>query len=215
MTDETIRLREEIVEFSRLLYERKYVTSKNGNVSALTDRGTILVTPSASCLGLLDPADIVEVDSNGVAPDGKQSPSLELPLHIAAYSGRNGVRSVFHAHPTYTTAFSLVGRIPSEDILPEFVVSLGKITFIPYATPGSSDLASMVAAAIERANALVLANHGAITVGSTISEAYMRMEDLENTAKVQAIAEKLGCVVHIREEELVLLRRFGQRAEGK
>jgi L-fuculose-phosphate aldolase len=203
-----------IVEISRFMYERKYVSSRNGNVSALNERGEVLITPASSCIGYLDPSDIVEVDLEGVRLHGKHNPSLELPFHLAVYRSREDVRAVVHAHPPYLTAFSLVGRIPYDDILPEFVVSVGSVEFIPFAMPGSPELASTVSDAVCNVNALVLSNHGAITVGMDVDEAFMRMEDLEHAAKVQFIAERLGEIAHISEEEIVLLREFVKGVEG-
>jgi len=201
-------LENRIIYYSRLLYDRSLVSSKNGNVSTLTDRGTILVTPSASCIGLLEPGDLVEVDMDGRVLAGKQGPSLELPLHMAVYKKRREIGSVVHAHPPYISAFSLLGRTPFEDILPEFVVSVGHVEFVSFALPGSPELASMVGNAAAGANALVLANHGAITVGRDLEEAYMRMEDLEHTAKVQTIAEALGDISRISIDELQILKNF-------
>jgi len=201
-----------LVEYSKLLYNRGYVSSKNGNVTVVTDRGTVLVTPSSSCLGFLEPEDVVEVDMNGRRLAGKHDPSLELPLHLAVYRNRDEIKSVVHAHPPYVTAFSLLGRAPFENILPEFVVSVGNVEFVSFALPGSPELASMVGKAASGANALVLANHGAITVGKDVEEACMRMEDLEHTAKVQTIAEALGELSRIGEKDLAFLRKFGKKS---
>ncbi|MFQ6102718.1 MAG: class II aldolase/adducin family protein [Candidatus Glassbacteria bacterium] len=208
-------IRNRIVEFCRLMYERGYAPSRNGNVSALTDRDNILITPSSSCIGFLEPNDIVEVDRDGVKLDGSHEPSLELPFHLAVYRSREDARSVVHAHAPYISAFSVVGRVPSCDILPEFVVSVGKVGIVPFMMPGSRDLADRVFEEVREANALVLSNHGAITHGTDVEHAYMRMEDLENTARVQFFAERLGEIVHIGKKEIAILRSFEKGSGGK
>lgn len=203
-----------IEHYSRLLFARGYVTAKNGNVSVRTSRRTVLITPSSSSLGLVKRSGIVEVDMAGKKIRGRKQPSLELPFHLAVYGSRADVRAVVHAHPAYLTAFSLVGRVPSASLLPEFVVSVGALELLPYVTPGSAKLADMVAEAAVRANALVLAHHGAITVGRDIEEAYMRMEDLEHTARVEWLAERLGKVLPIPAEEVSVLRSFSKGRSG-
>lgn len=209
------KTRERLVAYSKLLFERGYVTAKNGNVSARAGRCTVLITPSSSSLGFVKKGDLVEVDMEGKKIRGGKNPSLELPFHLAAYRSRPDVRAVVHAHPAYLTAFSLVGKAPREILLPEFVVSVGALEFLPYATPGSARLAEMVAGAARHANALVLANHGAITVGRDIEEAYMRMEDLEHTAKVEWHAERLGKIVPIPGKEIALLKKFSKGKCGE
>lgn len=206
-------MRNLLVTFSRLLYERSYVTSKNGNVSVLTDSDTVLITPASSCIGFVEPGDLVEVDRSGkVLAGGK--PSLEMPFHLSIYRAREDIRAVVHAHPPFVTAFSLVGRIPADDLLPEFVVSVGSVAPVLYATPGSPELAKAVAEAAGRSNALVLDHHGAITLGSDIEQAYMRLEDLEHTARVQLLAERLGSVTPIDAGEITVLREFRGESGG-
>ncbi len=202
-----------LVRFGRLLYERGYVTSKNGNVSALTGKGTVLVTPSSSCIGFLEPDDLVEVDRSGKVL-GKGTPSLELLFHLSIYRVRQDVRTVVHAHPPFVSAFAVAGRVPADDILPEFVVSVGSVDFVPYETPGSPELAERAAQCARRANALVLDHHGAITVGSDIEQAYMRLEDLEHTARVELLAHSLGRVTPLDAGEIAVLKDFGRKGEG-
>jgi L-fuculose-phosphate aldolase len=212
---ENERLREVLARYSRLLFERGYVTAKNGNVSARTGRRGVLITPSSSSLGFVKRGDIVHVDIDGKKKAGRRNPSLELPFHLAAYRSRPDVKAVVHAHPPFLTAFSLVGRAPASTLLPEFVVSVGALEFLPYETPGSAALAEMVAGAAARANAIVLANHGAITVGRSLEEAYMRMEDLEHTARVEWLAERLGVIAPIPEGKIAILREFSKGRVGE
>jgi len=177
------------------LYEKRLVAATEGNISAkLGDR--LFITPSDCCKGMLDAEEVVEADLNG-SKTGERPPSSELMMHLAIYRRRPDVGAVIHAHPPHATGFAVAGIPLDRPVLPEVVFSIGTVPLVAYATPGSAEAADSVAALVDRHDALLLSNHGALTCGADLQSAYFRMETLEQFAWISAIARVLG-----REREL-------------
>jgi L-fuculose-phosphate aldolase len=188
-------LRKDIVEVGRRLYARGLIAGNEGNVS-VRDGDRLLVTPGGCCKGFLAPDDVVVTDLEG-RPQGGGRATSEILMHAMVYRHRSDVRAVVHAHPPTATGFAVAGLPLDRPVLAEPVVTLGPVPLIPYATPTTSDLADSVAAAVRSAHALLLANHGAVTVGDTLWRAWERMEILEQFARIALAARLLG-----REREL-------------
>jgi len=188
-------LRKDIVEVGRRLYARGLIAGNEGNVS-VRDGDRLLVTPGGRCKGFLAPEDVVVTDMEG-RPQGGGRATSEIRMHALVYRRRSDVRAVVHAHPPTATGFAVAGLALDRPVLAEPVVTLGPVPLIPYATPTTSELADTVAAAVGRAHALLLANHGALTVGDTLWRAWERMEILEQFARIALTARLLG-----RETEL-------------
>lgn len=185
------QIRSQIVELGRWLYEKRFITAAEGNISArLGDR--IFITPSGACKGLLSPEEIIETDLSGSRVAGERNPSSEAVLHLAIYRRRSDVGAVVHAHPPYATAFAVAGIALDKPVLPEVVLTIGKVPLVPYATPGTSEVANGVCTLIAEHNALLLGNHGAVTCGADLRSAYFRMETLEHFAWISTIARILG-----------------------
>lgn len=184
------RARAEIVEVGRRLYARGLVSASEGNVSVrLGD--TLLVTPPGVCKGFLAPEALVETDLEGRARPGHPA-SSEVLMHAAVYRRRPDVRAVVHAHPPVATGFAVAGIALDRPLIAEAVLSLGGVPVAPYGMPSTPELAEAVAEAACRAHALLLANHGALTVGETLARAWERMETLEQLARVSLVARLLG-----------------------
>jgi L-fuculose-phosphate aldolase len=177
--------RRELVKFCRLLYDRNLTVSAGGNMSLMIGDGKILITPSGRNKGLLEPDELVLMDTDGtVIGDGK--PSMESKMHLALYRLNEETRAVVHCHPLWCTSLAVKGTAVKTELTPEGIILLGKVPVIPYFTPGSEELAEAVASN-HNAKAMIMARHGAITQGKTLEEAYNRMEELEFQAKLQII----------------------------
>jgi len=194
----------EIIHVGRLLYEHRYVVAGEGNRSVRLDDRQALVTASGVCKGRLVPADIVTVPLAETAGDGTASPrpSSEWPLHRMIYSLVPGARAVCHAHPPRATAFAVARRPLPVDLLPEARAFLGDVPLVPYARPGSEELAREVARRLGgTARALLLANHGVVAWGGTLEEAFMRLELTERLAEVAWLALPLGGGIRLTRQQ--------------
>jgi len=187
---DALRLRSAIVEVGRRLYARGLIAGSEGNVSVRCGDG-LLVTPGGACKGFLTPGDVVATDLEGRPRDGGRATS-EILMHAAVYRRRADVAAVVHAHPPVATGFAVAGLALDRPVLAEPVVILGPVPVVPFGIPSSADLAAEVAAATGAAHALLLANHGALTVGETLERAWERMEVLEQYARITLVARALG-----------------------
>jgi len=184
--------RRDIVEIGRRLWQRGYVASNDGNISARLDADRILVTPSGLSKGFLSTTDLVVVTPDGRKLSGELEPTSELPLHLSVYSRRGDVAGIVHAHPPVATGYA-VARVPlAQCILPEVVLTLGSVPTADYATPSTSAVAESIARYIDDYSAILLANHGALAVGRALYEAYFRMETIEHFAQIALTARQLG-----------------------
>ena len=174
------------------MYERGYVVASDGNVSARTNRDSILVTPAGKCKGRLSIDDLVEVDYSGRKVHGDSEPSSELPMHLMVYRSRGDISAVVHAHPPVSTAFSVSGVALAGCILPEVVLNIGDIPLAAYATPGTEEVPAALEPLIAKHDAFLLSNHGTLTLGATVDDAYYRLETVEHFAKITHMARQLG-----------------------
>lgn len=204
--------RRDLIEVGRRLWARGLVSGTDGNLSVRSGERRILVTCAGVAKGFLRHEDFLEVALDGkVLSRGGKKSSTETPMHLAIYHARPDVCAVCHAHPPHATAFASAGRgIPSH-VIPEIVVVLGSVPLVPYATPSTKELGSAVGEAAKGANGLLLENHGAVTFGRNILEAWARMEMIDHTARILLLAESLGGANELPTEEVDRLGRL--RAE--
>jgi len=185
MSEES-KLREQMAELGRSLYERGLTPGSSGNFSARLDDG-FLVTPTNSCLGRLDPARITKLDLAGNVLAGDK-PSKEAFLHLSMYSERPKAGAVVHLHSTHSVAVSVIeGLDPAAPIPPitaYFVMRIGKLVLLPYFPPGDPALANAVREVAGRHHAVLLANHGPVVAGTDLETAVYATEELEETAKL-------------------------------
>ena len=191
MTKEQL-LRKQMVEVGRRMYQKGLVVATEGNISVRLAPQRILMTPTGAWKGFLNPADMVAVDLNGRVAKPAQRPSMEYPMHRGIYRARADVRAIVHAHPPVATGFAVAGVPLDEPILAEAVLVLGPVPVVPYATPATEALPESIAPYAAKHNALLLGNHGAVTMGRDLNEAYGRMEILEHLALIQLTARLLG-----------------------
>jgi L-fuculose-phosphate aldolase len=187
------RLRSKVVEISKRLYDRGLVAGAGGNVSARAPKSEeIFITPSGLCKGYLKSSQIVKVDLNGNVLKGKLKPTSETPMHTKIYRIRNDINAIVHAHPPISTGFSCANIPLDYSFYPEVIVMIGEIPLVQYVTPTTRDLGNIVAEHAERHNAFLLRSHGPVTMGSSLEQAYHRMELLEDFAKICLVSKLLG-----------------------
>lgn len=173
-----------IVEVGKRMYLKGFVASNDGNISIKTGEKEILTTPTGVSKGYMTPEMLVKVDLEGQVISGSTKPSSELKMHLRVYSENPEVMAVTHAHPPVATSFAIAGIELDRAILPEAVVNLGTVPIAPYATPGSQSVPDSIAPYCRDYNGVLLANHGAVTWGKDVFEAYHRLESLEYYATV-------------------------------
>ncbi|HEV7307194.1 3-oxo-tetronate 4-phosphate decarboxylase [Ensifer sp.] len=186
MTEETT-LRNDLVRYGRLLYDRRLAHGSAGNLSVRLSDGAILVTPTNSSLGFLEATRISKVSPTGELLSG-DPPSKEAFFHLAVYEERPQARAVVHLHSTYSVAVSCLCHEQTDDILPPLtayhVMRVGKLPLLKYFRPGDRALAEAVRGAARDHRSMMLANHGPIVSGRTLDEAVNAYEELEETAKL-------------------------------
>jgi len=197
-----------LVDACHRVYARGYVAGYEGNLSARISADTILVTPAGVCKGDVTAADIVTIDRATGKPEGPRRPTAELEMHMMVYGERPEVQAVVHAHPPVATGFAVAGVPLPEKALPEVIVGLGAIPLVPYALPGTAELADAIREYVKTADAFLLANHGVLTVGRSIEEAYYRMETVEQVAKSVLAARIVGSPVELTAAEIAALYKL-------
>ena len=188
---EETKARDLLVERGRSLYDRGYAHGSSGNLSVRIEGG-ILITPTGSSLGRLDPARISKVDSAGTHVGG-DPPSKESFLHLAMYAERPSAKGIVHLHCTCAVAVSCMVHKDATNVLPPltayYVMRVGKLPLIPYYRPGDKSLAEAVRREAKQHHAVLLANHGPVVAGKSLDEAVDNAEELEATAKLALLLE--------------------------
>lgn len=210
-------MREEICEIGRRIWQREYVAANDGNISVRLNEREILATPTGVSKGYLTPDMLVVIDRDGKVLRGTMKPSSELKMHRAFYDSRPDVRSVCHAHPIVATGFAVAGLSLDRCTLPEVVITLGSVPLAKYGVPGTDELTQdIMDNYVNEHDAFLLANHGVVTIGQTLMNAYYKMETVEHFAKISLVARQLGnenVFSPARAQELVDARkRYGVQA---
>jgi ribulose-5-phosphate 4-epimerase/fuculose-1-phosphate aldolase len=180
------KLRDAIAFHGQSLYQRRYAHGSSGNISARLEDG-LLITPTNSCLGYLDPARISKVGLDGTHLSGDK-PSKEAFLHLAMYQERPSAAGIVHLHCTNCVAVSCMCHADPADVLPPitayYVMRIGKLPLLPYYRPGDMSLADAVRKAARGNHAMLLANHGPVVAGKSLDDAVYNAEELEETARL-------------------------------
>ena len=188
-------LRRQIVRACLALSQRGLVAATDGNVSARLGPERILVTPSGTSKGEVDELSVLLCDEEGRKIRGRGEVSSEVQVHLAAYRERPEIAAVVHAHPPLASAFTFAGmeHLFREPVIPEVAAQFGSIPTAPYATPGTRALAEAAAPFFRSSDVVLLAQHGAVTLGPDPWSAYLRMEKLEHAATILKAACELAC----------------------
>lgn len=200
----------EIIEVGREMYQKGLIVGTDGNISARLDDGSIAITGSGYCKGKLEPDNISVVNLKGDILFGPK-PARDIRMHLAVYRTNEAARAVVHAHPPVITGFSATHYDFGNVLFPEALFNLNGIAFSDYAVPISVDVSRKVVDTLNRtpdSRAIVLANHGALTFGETVWQAFYEMETLELLAKSTLIAKIIGNPHYLNAEELGVVRRL-------
>ena len=200
------QLRADIVEVGRRLYARGYTASNDGNISVRLDGGRLLMTPRSVCKGFMTPSMMCVTDADGRKLAGEGEPSSEMQMHLEVYRQRPDVNAVVHAHPPIATAFAVAGIPLDRAVLAEVVTTLGSVPIADYATPSTKELPEAVRKYVRAHDGMLLANHGALTLGADLFSAYYKMETIEHFAKISFTARMLGGERLLSREEVMRLQ---------
>ncbi len=208
------KLRQEIVEMGRRLWQRGFVAANDGNISARLDENVLLTTPTGVSKGFMTPEMLLRVDMEGnvLSRDTALRPSSELKMHFEVYRQREDVAAVVHAHPPYSTAFAVAGIPLDQCALAEAVFTLGSVPIAPYATPSTQGIPESIRPLVQHSDAILLANHGALTLGTEVLTAYFRMETLEHAAQIIFLSRQLGQTETLSPEEVEKLMVLREKA---
>jgi L-fuculose-phosphate aldolase len=201
-------LRADIVEVGRRMYARGYTASNDGNISVRIAPDRLLMTPKSVCKGFMTPDMMCVTDLNGKKVSGDRDPSSEALMHLEVYRQRPDVNAVVHAHPPTATGFAVAGIPLDRAVLAEVLTTLGSIPLAEYATPSTSELPEAVRKYIKAHDGMLLANHGALTVGADLFSAYYKMETIEHFAHISLVARMLGRENLISREEVMRLQEL-------
>ncbi|MCK4715657.1 MAG: class II aldolase/adducin family protein [Candidatus Marinimicrobia bacterium] len=195
-----LQKRIEICNIGEKVHQQGFVAANDGNISYRLSKDVFLITPTNVSKGELDPDDLIKI--NGDRIEGEKKPSSEYRMHLEIYKHRSDINSIIHVHSPYATAFAMIGKGMEELIMPEVVVTLGKIPLVPYKTPSTQKFAKIVTEFASKWDALLLERHGVVTLGSDLRDAYYKLERTEHVFKVLSIARTIGDIKSLTSEEV-------------
>lgn len=197
-------VKEQICDVCHKMWLLGWVAANDGNVSAKLPDGRILATPTGISKSFITPEKLILLNEKGEvleAADGYR-PSSELKMHLRCYAKRDDVFAVVHAHPPGATGFAVAHRPMDMYNMIEDVAVLGSVPLTPYGTPSTNEVPDAIEPYLDEHDAMLLTNHGALTVGADVYTAYYRMESLELWAKITINAEILGGSKDISRENI-------------
>jgi len=198
-------IREKIIEVGKWMRTSNLVCATDGNISVRFNETEILITPSGVPKWKMKKENLVRMNLNGDVVEGK-NPSSEYKMHTGIYKERTDISAVIHTHSPYATAFA-AARIPIEPVLSEVLLSDEIIPVAPYATPSTDEVPASLRDLISKHNTVLLANHGVVTVGKNIEDAYYRAERVEHIAKVMLLAKILGGAKQLSKKDIERLKK--------
>ena len=182
-----VLLREQLCGFAKSLFDRGLTGGNTGNISVRTPDGGLLVSPTGTSFGTLDPAELARFDEKGVHVSGLK-PTKEMPLHSAFYETRSTAGAVVHLHSTHSVAYSLLPGHDPENFLPPLtaysIMKLGKVSLLPFYVPGDPAMGEAIRGLAGKRSAVMLANHGPVVAGKDLESAVYAVEELEETSKL-------------------------------
>lgn len=181
------KLREQICLMAKSLFDRGLTCGSSGNISARTEDGGLLVTPTGSSMGFLDPAELSRFDVTGRLIEGLK-PTKEMPLHTAFYETRSTAGAIVHLHSSHSVALSLMPDVDEDNFIPPLtpysVMKLGKVKLLPYFVPGDSKIGDAIRGLAGKRSAVMLAHHGPVVAAKDVAAGVYAIEELEETAKL-------------------------------
>jgi L-fuculose-phosphate aldolase len=209
------QFREELVHFGKLVHEQGMVSATDGNLSVRLADNTVLATPTGVSKGMMKPEEMVLVDLNGkkLRPH-EPNVSSEIAMHLTIYKTRPDVSAVVHAHPCTATGFASAGMPLDQPICSEVIVTLGAVPLADYGTTGTPELSESLMPYIPDYDAILLANHGAVSYGENLMKAYLKMEAVEHFAKIMLTTIQLGQQQNLSDENIRKLIEARAKYEG-
>lgn len=187
-------IKKQICDIGKRIYDRGMVAANDGNISVKLSDNEFLCTPTGVSKGFMTPEYICKVDAEGnvLQANGSFKPSSEIKMHMRVYKQRPDVQSVVHAHPIYATSFAIAGIPLTQPIMPEAVIALGCVPIAEYGTPSTNEIPDAVEKYLQHYDAVLLANHGALSYSDSLLNAYHKMESLEFYAELLFKSKQLG-----------------------
>lgn len=187
-----VRVREQLCTFAKNLFDRGLTGGNTGNISVRTSDGGLLVSPTGTSFGSLDPAELSRFDSAGVHVSGLQ-PTKEMPIHSAFYETRSTAGAVVHLHSTHSVAYSLLPDHDPDNFLPPLtaysIMKLGKVSLLPFYLPGDPAMGEAIRGLAGKRSAVMLANHGPVVAGKDLESAVYAVEELEETSRLALLLQ--------------------------
>lgn len=204
-------LKEEICEIGRRVYNKGFAAANDGNISIRVGENEVLCSPTMICKGFMKPEDICAVDLEGKQIAGARKRTSEILLHLAIMKARPDVKAVVHCHPPHATAFAVAREPIPQCILPEVEVFMGEVPMAPYETPGGQKFADTVLPFLKATNTIILNNHGTVSFGKSLEDAYWKTEILDAYCRILLLAKQLGRINYFSEGETRELLDLKQR----
>lgn len=213
------QLKNLIVDIGKRIWTRGYVAANDGNITIKLNDNEILTTPTGVSKGFMSTEMIIKVDVNGKVVSGNSAykPSSEVKMHLEVYKERPDIKSVVHAHPPYCTSFAVAGIPLNKCVLPEAIIVIGAVPIAKYGLPSTMEIPDAIRPHIKTSDAILLENHGALTLGTDLVNAYHKMETLEHTANIVWKAMQLGNlnVLSDYERDRLLALRGNYNLQGR
>ena len=210
MTTET-KLREQICLLAKSMFDRGLTGGSTGNISTRTEDGGLLVSPTGTSFGRLDPGRLSRFDAAGTLISGDK-PTKEMPLHSAFYDTRSTAGAVVHLHSCHSVALSLMPNTDEDNFLPPLtpygIMKLGKVKLLPFFLPGDSAMGDAVRGLAGKRSAVMLANHGPVVAGKDIEAACNAIEELEDTARLAMLTRGLNPRMLTQAQQQALITKF-------
>ena len=206
----SFEIKKEICEIGKRIYDHGFVAANDGNISVTVGPNEYSCTPTGVSKGFMTPDMIIKIDGQGNKIDGKLNPSSEIKMHMRVYQERPDANAVVHAHPPVATAFTVAGVELDQYILPEAILTIGHVPTCDYGMPSTMEIPESLMPYIQKHDAFLLKNHGALTVGNTLQRACFTMEEVEFNAKINLYARQIGVGkdAHIEEISCYELERL-------
>ena len=217
MAKSPYEIKKEICEVGKKIYDLGFVAANDGNISVKVGPNEFYCTPTGVSKGYMTPDMIIKIDADGNKLEGKLNPSSEIKMHMRVYKERPDVKAVVHAHPLYATSFAIAGIPLTEPIMPEAVIALGCVPIAEYGTPSTEEIPDAVSKYLQYYDAVLLANHGALSFSDSLLNAYHKMESLEFYAQLLYQSKMLGGPKQLSDSQVQRLyeirRQFGLKGK--
>jgi len=206
-------IKEWICEIGRRVYAKGFAAANDGNISYRVGENEVLCSPTMICKGFMKHEDICMVDLDGKQLAGTKKRTSEILLHLTIMKHRPDIKAVVHCHPPHATAFAVSREAVPQCVLPEIEVFMGEVPLAPYETPGAQGFADTVVPFLKSSNTIILTNHGTVTFGKTLEEAYWKTEILDAYCRILILSKQLGGITYLNEQKsrelLDLKKRLG------